>query len=45
MANKERMEQIQRILWIMEYKDRWTQEDWAEYYALSAELDKLKLDT
>lgn len=42
MAKNERIEQIERTLWLMEFKDHWAREDWAEYHALQAELGKLK---
>ena len=38
MAKNERIEQIERALWIMEFKDHWTAKDWAERAALNAEL-------
>lgn len=39
---KERIEAIERALWIMEFKDHWTPADWAERAKLNAELAKLK---
>lgn len=40
MAN--RIEQIERELWLMEFKDRWTRADWAKAQALEMELYNLK---
>ena len=42
MTTKERIEQIERQLWIMEFKDHWTAKDWAERNELNSELAKLK---
>lgn len=44
MANniKERIEAIEKELWIMEFKDHWTADDWAKRARLNAELAKLK---
>ena len=42
MATKERIEQIERQLWIMEFKDHWTAKDWAERDELNRELAELK---
>ena len=42
MTKQERIEQIERALWLMEFKDHWTREDWAERARLNAELDRLK---
>ena len=42
MAKNERIEQIERTLLVMEFKDHWTAKDWVEYAALRAELSKLK---
>ena len=38
----ERIEKIERELWIMEFKDHWTREDWARRNELNNELAKLK---
>ena len=42
MAKNERIEQIERALWIMEFKDHWTAKDWAERTELNRELEMLK---
>lgn len=42
MTKKERIEQIEKALWIMEFKDHWTAKDWAERAELNKELAKLK---
>lgn len=39
---KERIEAIERALWLMEFKDHWDNKDWAERAELSAELAELK---
>lgn len=36
------IEQIERALWLMEFKDRWTQKDWAERAELQKKLQELK---
>ena len=38
----ERIEAIERALWLMEFKDHWTAQDWAERAALQAELAQLQ---
>ena len=38
---KTRIEQIERELWIMEYKEHWTSKDYARRDELNAELRKL----
>ena len=38
---KTRIEQIERELWIMEYKEHWTLKDYARRDELNAELRKL----
>lgn len=38
----ERIERIERELWLMEFKDRWTPADWARRNELNIELNKLK---
>ena len=40
--NNERIEAIERALWLMEFKDHWTAQDWAERAALRAELAQLQ---
>lgn len=40
--NTKRIEQIETVLLMMEYKERWTAADWAERAALNAELNELK---
>ena len=41
--NKEaRIAEIEHALWIMEFKDHWTREDWAERAELNRELNKLR---
>lgn len=42
MAKNERIEQIERELWLMEFKDCWTAKDWAERNELNKELARLK---
>lgn len=42
MAKNERIERIERELWLMEYKDHWTAKDWAERARLERELAELK---
>ena len=42
MAKNERIEQIEKALWIMEFKDHWTAKDWAERAELTRELEMLK---
>ena len=42
MDKNKRIEEIERELWIMEFKDHWTAKDWAERAALNAELAQLK---
>ena len=42
MAKTERIEQIERELFYMEFKEHWTAKDWAERAALNAELAQLK---
>lgn len=42
MAKNERIEQIERALWLMEFKDHWTAKDWAERAELNRELNELK---
>lgn len=37
-----RIEAIERALWLMEFKDHWTREDWEERARLNAELAQLK---
>lgn len=44
MANniKERIEAIEKELWLMEYKDHWTPADWNRRTELNKELAELK---
>lgn len=42
MTKNERIETIERELWLMEYKDHWTAKDWAERTRLERELAELK---
>ena len=37
-----RIAEIEHALWIMEFKDNWTREDWAERDALNRELNELR---
>ena len=39
---EQRIEAIERELWLMEYKDRWTAKDWARREELNSELAQLK---
>ena len=39
---KERIEAIERALWLMEFKDHWDSKDWAERAKLNRELEELK---
>lgn len=36
------IEQIERELWLMEFKDHWTPKDWAERAELQRKLQELK---
>ena len=38
----ERIEAIERALWLMEFKDHWDNKDWAERAELNRELEELK---
>lgn len=40
--NTNRIEAIERELWLMEYKDHWTPADWAHRAELNRELAQLK---
>ena len=42
MTKAERIEQIEKALWLMEFKDHWTAKDWAERDKLNKELAELK---
>jgi hypothetical protein len=42
MSKAERIERIERALFVMEFKDHWTANDWAEKNALENELAELK---
>ena len=44
MAKNERIEQIERALWLLEYKDHWTREDWTRKNVLEKELAELRID-
>ena len=44
MAKEMRIEQIERELWIMEFKDHWDARDWARRNELNAELAKLRAE-
>lgn len=37
-----RIAEIEHLLFIMEFKDHWTKEDWAERAALTKELEELR---
>lgn len=39
---EQRIEAIEKELWLMEFKDRWDSSDWARRTELNAELAKLK---
>lgn len=39
---KNRIEEIEYALWIMEFKDHWTPADWTKRDQLNAELYQLK---
>lgn len=39
---EQRIEVIERELWLMEFKDRWDSKDWARRAELNAELAQLK---
>lgn len=39
---KERIEAIERELWLMEFKDHWDNKDWARRAELNRELNELK---
>ena len=41
-ARDTRIAEIERLLFIMEFKDHWTREDWAERAALTKELEELR---
>ncbi len=42
MTKAERIEKIETALFIMEFKEHWTREDWAERDRLNRELAELK---
>ena len=42
MTKNERIEQIERALWLMEYKDHWTPADWTKRAQLNRELNELR---
>lgn len=44
MAKEMRIEQIERELWIMEFKDHWDARDWARRRELNAELAQLRAE-
>lgn len=39
---QDRIAQIEKELWLMEYKEHWTSADWVRRAQLNAELNKLK---
>ena len=39
---EQRIEAIERELWLMEFKDHWDNEDWARRDELNTELAQLK---
>jgi hypothetical protein len=39
---EQRIEAIERELWLMEFKDHWDSRDWARRVELNAELDGLR---
>jgi hypothetical protein len=39
---EQRIEAIERELWLMEFKDHWDSKDWARRAELNAELARLK---
>ena len=41
-AKETRIAEIEHLLFIMEFKDHWTREDWAERNALNKELNELR---
>jgi hypothetical protein len=41
-ARNSRIAEIEHLLFIMEFKDRWTREDWTEKAALTKELEELR---
>lgn len=42
MAKNERINAIEKELWLMEFKDRWTTADWNRRAELNRELNELK---
>jgi ribosomal protein L14E/L6E/L27E len=42
MANNERIAQIERELFVMEFKEHWTEKDWARRAELNKELAELR---
>lgn len=42
MTKNERIEQIERALCLMEYKDHWTPADWTKRAQLNRELNELR---
>ena len=42
ITKNERIEAIERALWLMEFKEHWTAKDWAERAELNRELAELK---
>ena len=41
---EQRIEAIERELWLMEFKDHWDSKDWARRSELNAELARLKAE-
>lgn len=42
MTTTERIEAIERELWLMEFKDHWTPADWERRAELNRELNELR---
>lgn len=41
-AKETRIAEIEHLLFVMEFKDHWTKEDWAERARLNKELNELR---
>jgi hypothetical protein len=41
-AKETRIAEIEHLLFVMEFKDHWTKEDWAERARLNQELNELR---
>lgn len=39
---EQRIEAIEKELWLMEFKDHWNSKDWARWSKLNAELNTLR---